>query len=54
MKKIVTMSYNFRKATPSEIPQIWDILQKAIARRKKMEVINGRTVIKSRRDTKRH
>jgi hypothetical protein len=27
MKKIVvTMSYNFRKATPSEIPQI-DILQ---------------------------
>jgi hypothetical protein len=33
-EKIVTMSYNFRKATPSEIPQIWDILQKAIARRK--------------------
>jgi hypothetical protein len=28
MKKIVTMSYNFRKATPSEIPQIWDILQR--------------------------
>jgi GNAT superfamily N-acetyltransferase len=28
------MTYNFRKATPSEIPQIWDILRKAIARRK--------------------
>jgi hypothetical protein len=28
------MNHNFRKATPSEIPQIWSILQKAIARRK--------------------
>jgi hypothetical protein len=28
------MNHNFRKATPSEIPQIWDILRKAIARRK--------------------
>jgi hypothetical protein len=28
------MSHNFRKATPSEIPQIWDILRKSTARRK--------------------
>lgn len=28
------MYYNFRKATALEIPQIWDILQQAIARRK--------------------
>jgi hypothetical protein len=28
------ISYNFRKATPPEIPQIWDILQQAIIRRK--------------------
>jgi hypothetical protein len=28
------MTYNFRKATTSEIPQIWGILQQAIARRK--------------------
>jgi hypothetical protein len=28
------MSHNFRKATPSEIPQIWDILRKRQARRK--------------------
>ena len=28
------MTYNFRKATISEIPQIWIILQQAIARRK--------------------
>lgn len=29
------MTYHFRKATTSEIPQIWIILQQAIARRKK-------------------
>ncbi|TDE03522.1 GNAT family N-acetyltransferase [Flavobacterium hiemivividum] len=29
------MNYEFRKATTAEIPQIWDILQQAIARRKK-------------------
>lgn len=29
------MKYQFRRATISEIPQIWDILQKAIHRRKK-------------------
>lgn len=29
------MTYHFRKATTSEIPQIWIILQHAIARRKK-------------------
>jgi GNAT superfamily N-acetyltransferase len=29
------MTYHFRKATTSEIPQIWIILQRAIARRKK-------------------
>nr|WP_315196300.1 GNAT family N-acetyltransferase [uncultured Flavobacterium sp.] len=29
------MNYSFRKATASEIPAIWDILQQAIARRKK-------------------
>lgn len=28
------MNYKFRKATTSEIPQIWDILKLAIARRK--------------------
>lgn len=28
------MNYSFRKAVPSEIPVIWDILQQAIARRK--------------------
>jgi GNAT superfamily N-acetyltransferase len=28
------MNYHFRKAIPSELPQIWDILQQAIARRK--------------------
>lgn len=28
------MNYNFRKATPSEIPAIWKILQQAIIRRK--------------------
>lgn len=28
------MNYHFRKASPSEIPQIWDILQQAIAHRK--------------------
>lgn len=28
------MNYEFRKAEPSEIPQIWAILQQAIARRK--------------------
>lgn len=28
------MNANFRKATPSDIPQIWMILQQAIARRK--------------------
>jgi len=28
------MDYHFRKANPSEIPQIWGILQKAIIRRK--------------------
>ena len=28
------MNYNFRKATPSEIPQIWTIIQQAIVRRK--------------------
>ncbi|MEZ7497769.1 GNAT family N-acetyltransferase [Flavobacterium sp. Arc3] len=28
------MTHHFRKATTSEIPQIWGILQKAIARRK--------------------
>jgi GNAT superfamily N-acetyltransferase len=28
------MNYSFRKATTSEIPAIWDILQQAIARRK--------------------
>ena len=28
------MNYNFRKATTSEIPQIWEILQQAIIRRK--------------------
>ena len=28
------MNYQFRKATDSEVPQIWDILQKAILRRK--------------------
>ena len=28
------MNYNFRKATPSEIPQIWTIIQQAILRRK--------------------
>ena len=28
------MPYHFRKATPSEIPPIWDILQDAILRRK--------------------
>ncbi len=28
------MNYSFRKATASEIPLIWDILQQAIARRK--------------------
>ncbi|REG98624.1 GNAT family N-acetyltransferase [Flavobacterium aquicola] len=29
------MNYSFRKATTSEIPAIWDILQQAIARRKR-------------------
>jgi GNAT superfamily N-acetyltransferase len=29
------MNYSFRKATTSEIPAIWDILQQAITRRKK-------------------
>ncbi|WP_284651262.1 GNAT family N-acetyltransferase [Flavobacterium terrisoli] len=29
------MNYNFRKATISEIPQVWKILQQAIIRRKK-------------------
>lgn len=29
------MNYNFRKATQTEIPQIWDIIQGAILRRKK-------------------
>ncbi len=29
------MNYNFRKAATKDIPQIWDILQGAIARRKK-------------------
>ncbi|NGY37950.1 GNAT family N-acetyltransferase [Flavobacterium sp. XN-5] len=29
------MNHQFRKATISEIPKIWDILQKAISRRKK-------------------
>ena len=29
------MNYSFRKATTQEIPAIWDILQQAIARRKK-------------------
>jgi GNAT superfamily N-acetyltransferase len=29
------MNYSFRKATTLEIPAIWDILQQAIARRKK-------------------
>jgi GNAT superfamily N-acetyltransferase len=29
------MNYSFRKATTTEIPAIWDILQQAIARRKK-------------------
>jgi len=28
------MNYHFRKAKSSEVPQIWDILQKAIIRRK--------------------
>jgi len=28
------MNYSFRKATSSEIPEIWDILQQAILRRK--------------------
>ena len=28
------MNYSFRKATTSEIPTVWDILQQAIARRK--------------------
>ena len=28
------MNYNFRKATPSEIPQIWTIIQQAIVLRK--------------------
>lgn len=28
------MNYNFRQATPSEVPQIWNILQQAIQRRK--------------------
>lgn len=28
------MSYQYRQATTSEIPQIWEILQQAIARRK--------------------
>jgi hypothetical protein len=28
------MNYSFRRATPSEIPTVWDILQQAIARRK--------------------
>lgn len=28
------MPYQFRKATPSEIPHIWEILQQAIVRRK--------------------
>ena len=28
------MNYHFRKATPSELPQIWIILKQAIARRK--------------------
>jgi hypothetical protein len=28
------MQYHFRKATTTEIPQIWIILQQAIARRK--------------------
>jgi hypothetical protein len=34
------MTYNFRKATTSEIPQIWDILQQAIARRKEEDGSN--------------
>lgn len=29
------MNYNFRKATASDIPQIWVVLQQAIVRRKK-------------------
>jgi GNAT superfamily N-acetyltransferase len=29
------MDYSFRKATLNEVPQIWDIIQKAIIRRKK-------------------
>jgi hypothetical protein len=28
------MNYSFRRATPSEIPAVWDILQQEIARRK--------------------
>jgi hypothetical protein len=31
------MNYSFRKATTSEIPVIWNILQQAIARRKQDE-----------------
>src|ERR1700746_1470654 len=29
------MNYNFRKAHPAELAQIWEIIQQAIARRKK-------------------
>ncbi|MBF4473722.1 GNAT family N-acetyltransferase [Flavobacterium sp. HJJ] len=29
------MNYSFRKATASEIPEVWEILQQAIVRRKK-------------------
>jgi GNAT superfamily N-acetyltransferase len=32
--KLNKMNYQFRKATESEIPRIWEILQQAIARRK--------------------
>ena len=28
------MNYNFRKATPDDVPKIWSILQQAIVRRK--------------------
>jgi hypothetical protein len=39
------MQQQFRKATTTEIPQIWIILQQAIARRKAMEATNGKMVI---------
>ena len=33
--ELAKMNYDFRKATPAEVPQIWEIIQQAIVRRKK-------------------